>query len=279
VVLAVFILFDLSAFNWVEVNNNAVTKAGDQYEQMISLGAPARFIKAQPGLHRVRVNLDPEPNIGDIYGVQSVWGGGATTLTSYAKLGLQDNLLNVRYSIRSAAAPDPNPVYRDARWKVYKNPNAFPRAWFVHKSVVESSSDAAFRRLADPAIDLHTTAILDAPLRTALDGTAGTEESVRFRSYEADRMAIDIDSGKPALLVLSEMYYPGWRATVNGKPAEILKVDGALRGILVPAGPGRVDLEYAPFSFYAGAAVSLVTFGAVLAGLVVELKRPGRQPL
>ena len=67
-----------------------------------------------------------------------------------------------------------------------------------------------------------------------------------------------------ALLVLSEVYYPGWRATVNGRAAEIRKTDGGLRGIEVPRGPSRVVLKYVPVSFYAGAALSALTVGGVL---------------
>ncbi len=79
---------------------------------------------------------------------------------------------------------------------------------------------------------------------------------------------MDVNASSAGMLVLSEMYYPGWKATVNGKQSEIYPVDGALRGIEVSAGPNRVELEYAPFSFRAGAALSLLTLAGVLAGWV-----------
>jgi hypothetical protein len=250
----------------------ATSNAADRLNQMISLRGPAEFIKARPGLHRVRVSAAPEPNIGDVYGIESVWGGGPAMLTAYSQLGARDDLFNVRYSIKPASTPDPDPVYRDGSWKVYENLHAYPRGWVVHKSEVEPSHDAVFHRMDQPGIDLHEIALLETRLPKPLAPAAGPKEQVEFRSYEADRMAMDVNAASAGMLVLSEMYYPGWKATVNGKVARIYQVDGALRGIALSAGANRVELNYAPFSFRAGAALSLLTLACVLAGWVYSRK-------
>ena len=70
--------------------------------------------------------------------------------------------------------------------------------------------------------------------------------------------------GGRSLLVLSELYYPGWTASVNGKTQRIWKVDGALRGIVVPQGDSQVSLHYRPVSLYIGAALSVIAFGTVV---------------
>ena len=62
------------------------------------------------------------------------------------------------------------------------------------------------------------------------------------------------------LLVLSEMHYPGWTATVNGKPAHIYKVNSVLRGVLVSPGPNRVVMRYEPASVRVGAILSALAF-------------------
>jgi hypothetical protein len=278
--LVAFVLFDLSAFNWVEYDKASPSHPNAEMEQMISLRGPANFIKSRPGLHRVRVAVENQPNAGDVYGIQTVWGGGATVLTNYSKLGVRDDLMNVGYYIRPASTPDPNPLYQDGRWKVYEYKPGFPRAWFVHKVVVAPSSDAVFRELSDPAINLHDTAVLDAPLPhgldATLDGQPGGAESIIFRSYEADRMSMDVKTDKAGLMVLSEIYYPGWRARVNGKLAAIYQVDGALRGIPAPQGSSRIELEYVPVSFYLGGSITLFTVICVLAGLVLSWKEGRR---
>jgi uncharacterized membrane protein YfhO len=88
--------------------------------------------------------------------------------------------------------------------------------------------------------------------------TKAAEQAV-ISSYDPQGIELKVQAAARALLVLSEMYYPGWEAEVDGSPATIHKVDGAFRGILVPAGNSRIVLRYAPCSFTAGAALSLLT--------------------
>jgi hypothetical protein len=88
--------------------------------------------------------------------------------------------------------------------------------------------------------------------------TEAAEQAV-ISSYDPHGIELKVQAAARALLVLSEMYYPGWEAEVDGSPATIHKVDGALRGILVPAGNSRIVLRYAPRSFAAGTALSLLT--------------------
>jgi hypothetical protein len=273
VLLAAFILFDLSAFQWLEADKAAPNKPAALLDQMISLKGAAGFLKARPELGRVKVEVSPEPNIGDAYGVYGHWGGGGSLLTSYASLRFHENLLNVRYVVKPATAADPEPLYQDEHWKVYENPAAYPRAWVVHEVAVEESQEAIFARLADPAMDLRQVALLEAPLPQALQESFGATEHARFRAYEADRIVVEVTAQSTGLLVLSEMHYPGWRATLNGQPAEIYRVNGGLRGIVVPRGESSITLEYAPFSVYAGGAITLLTFLGVLSGWVLSRRK------
>lgn len=265
VIVACLILFDLASFSWLAADKTQLDRTHGELEQMVSLGPPSKFIKAQPGLYRTRVAVPGEPNIGDIYSVQTVWGGGATLLTEFAQLWSKDDLLNVRYLIKPASTPDPGAVYQDAHWKVYLNPNAYPRAWVVHKTIVERSYDAG--------VDLHQEATVEAPLPQTLEPTESPSDSVQFRSYEADRMLMDVNSSGGGMLVLSEKYYPGWRATVNGNPAKIFRVDGAFRGILVPRGQSSVKLHFVPLIVYVGGALSILAFLVVFAVAFVAWRR------
>jgi uncharacterized membrane protein YfhO len=78
---------------------------------------------------------------------------------------------------------------------------------------------------------------------------------------------------------LSEFYYPGWSATVNGKEESIHRVDGFLRGIAIPPGESRVVVEYAPRSVYGGAVLSLAAFLAVGIAFVLYKRRQARAAL
>ena len=269
VLLVAFILFDLTAFHWAEINRAAPNNPDDLLRQIISLRGVADFLRTQPELGRVRVAVSPEPNIGDVYGVQSAWGGGGTLLTSYSRLRSHQDLLNVRYTVKPASVAEPAPIYQDDRWKVYENSNAFPRAWLVHKTIVEKSQEAVFRLIDDPAVNLRQVALLEAPPLQALQDTAATNEQTRFIAYETDHIALQATADSPGLMVMSEMYYPGWRATVNGKPTAVLRVDGGLRGIEVPRGQSRIELKYRPSILYLGGVLTLVTLGGVASALAL----------
>jgi hypothetical protein len=272
VLLAAFILFDLAAFNWVELDKASLAKNGfNQMDQIISMRGAAEFIRSQPGPHRVRVGFEPEVNLGDVYGIEGVWGGGAAVLTSYSKLGIHDDLLNVEYVIKPSSAPDPAPAWQDPQWKVYRAPKAFPRAWLVHQTVLAPSQDAAFDQIDKN--DLHTAAIVEAPLPVALQQGNAAVDFIRFRSWAPEQFTLDVTASSSALLVLSEMYYPGWIARVNGKPVPIHRVDGAFRGIVVSTGPNRVEFEYAPTSFRIGAWISGLTFIGFVAAWILVWRR------
>ena len=88
---------------------------------------------------------------------------------------------------------------------------------------------------------------------------------------------MDVNTAGTALLVVSEVFYPGWKATVNGQPAEIRKTDGALRGIVVPGGFSHVVMEYSPASFYTGIGLSLLTTACVMIAWILlwRRRRPG----
>ena len=257
--LAAFVLFDYGAFHWGDANKDDVAKAGDFYEETVSMRHAADFIRAQPGLHRYSTQEGEEPNLGDIYGLQGLWGGGATMVSDYSRLRPHEDLLNVQYRIRPASTADPGAIYHDALWKVYENPNAFPRAWVVHKTIAASSDKAAFALIDQGMPDLHQVAII-ATTDSALPGSAATNtDSLRFRSYEADRMALDVNTASEGIVVLSEVYYPGWQASVNGQDTPILKVDGGLRGIRVSGGVSRLELRYVPKMAWTGLIMTLLT--------------------
>ena len=85
-------------------------------------------------------------------------------------------------------------------------------------------------------------------------------------------LVLDVVTPSDGLLVLSEVYYPGWRATVDGQPTSIARVNYVLRGVSVPAGQHRVEIFYRPKTFTWGAVISWITL-AVLAAVSVWVWR------
>lgn len=95
-----------------------------------------------------------------------------------------------------------------------------------------------------------------------------------LHEYRAANPIVNVDAGGDGLLVLSEVYYPGWHATVNGSPAPVERVDGALRGIRVARGHSRVELTYRPVAQTVGLILTLLTFlGMACLWLVPHLRK------
>lgn len=267
VLIVALVLFDLSAFSSPAVNKiEAAGKGAVEFERLLGMRGAADFLKSRPGPFRVQVLAQPLPNMGDAFEVQTLLGAAVTMVKDYADFRGHANLLNARYIVRPASAPEPGAIYQDSAWKVYENPSAYPRAWIVHQTIVEPSPERLFERLDAPDVDPHRVALLAAALASDLEPPSGTaSEQATLTAYEANGMELYVHAESRGLLVLSEAFYPGWRASVNGRPVSIYKVDGALRGIVVPEGDSRVLLDYAPASVLAGGLLTMATLSAALA--------------
>ena len=85
---------------------------------------------------------------------------------------------------------------------------------------------------------------------------------VQITHYGSSDLTLQTQAGAPTYLVLSEIWYPGWRATVNGAPAEVVRVNGGLRAVAVPTGAATVEVWFAPNSWRYG-------LGAFVGGVVL----------
>jgi len=101
----------------------------------------------------------------------------------------------------------------------------------------------------------------------------------RVLDYETDRVEIEVENSQPGWLVLSDSYFPGWEARVNGRLAKIYRANYAVRAVAVGAGASRVVFVYRPGSYRWGRAISGMTLGLGLAALIAAgIKRRRRAP-
>jgi len=124
---------------------------------------------------------------------------------------------------------------------------------------------ALTRILADPELDLRRTALLAEPLPAGVAVEPDPEGSVEWLGREVDRYTLRVTTDRPALLVISENYFPAWRATVDGEPAPVLRADYTFRAVPVPAGTHEVRFEYRSEVLQASAVVSVGMLGLLLA--------------
>jgi hypothetical protein len=201
------------------------------------------------------------------------------------------DLLNLRYLIVPAAAPERDDlaplvaelpeIYADDHVRILENADAAPRAWLVHEAQQVAPGEA-LPLLADGAVDPRQTALLEAPPPSLSAPPDPATESVRVVHQEPDRIRVETAAAAPALLVLSDVWDPGWNATVDGAPAPIYLADHVMRAVPVPAGEHAVEMRYDPPSLRFGLAVTLLTIvlvAAISIGLLFRERRHRAQSM
>lgn len=133
--------------------------------------------------------------------------------------------------------------------------------------------------LQSPAFNPRLMAVVESeppiPLAPPTAQITMTPGQVRVARYEGERIDLDASVAMNSLLVLGEKYYRGWRATVDGKVAEIYPVNHVLRGIYLTPGMHKVEFVFDPTPFKIGKYLTLISFAvfAVFLGREVVLRR------
>ncbi|TNE89769.1 MAG: hypothetical protein EP330_10190 [Deltaproteobacteria bacterium] len=176
------------------------------------------------------------------------------------------DLLNVRYIVAAEPVGD-LPIAARAELVVHENLDTLPRAWFVGGWERFGSPSAAAAALADGSLDPRTSAsLLDGEPVSPSKPSAVGEVALVARSR--NRITVEKRGADAGLVVLSETWYPGWTATVDGEPARVFRANVMQRA--VPVGPGThtVELAYAPT--FAGRARLLTLLGGLaILGLLI----------
>lgn len=144
--------------------------------------------------------------------------------------------------------------------RVFENQTAMPRAWLVSQ-VVSAKPDEIRNAVRSSilnngrAFDPATTALVEEPF--SLDRSPVPHaSSAQIVNLASASMEVHTHTAAPAFLVLSDIYYPGWYASIDGRPTHLFRTNYVLRGVMVPAGGHVVRLEYRPSRLYWGMALT-----------------------
>ncbi len=177
-------------------------------------------------------------------------------------IDLSMDILNVRYSVgidRNLNAP-----------RFFENMDRFGNAWFVNK-VVETDSSTIKSIMESGEYDLLKTGLFE----EKVDFTSIEEEptsKIKCISYENDRLEYKISNSTDGFLILSEIYYPSWKAIVNKKETEVHLVDYCFRAIKLKKGENHVIVEYDSDTYNTGFIVSLITLLLSLVSIIILRK-------
>jgi hypothetical protein len=158
------------------------------------------------------------------------------------------------------------PVY-DKEVRIYQNQQAAPRALVLHRVEEIGDSKAALARLHQP-FEPRRQAVIEGKLpdavRSLIAASPETDgSSVRIASYDDNRVKLQATMEHPGLVVLTDNYFPGWKAKVDGKSAQIYATDYLFRGVVVGEGQHEIEFTYAPASFKVGLVIAVLSLLAL----------------
>jgi hypothetical protein len=247
------------------------------------------FLEQDPSFFRIEASAPAwQPDAALMYGLYDIGG-------IYNPLGLAPyqayrwavgerasplyNFLGVKYVLTGKGNPPGDErlvlVHTGRGVDVYLNATALPRALFVTEEQVVSAHEDAWRAIHAPSFDPSETVVLERRGTWASPRRSDDQEAsqIAFARYSLNNVRLTVRSPASGWLVLSDVYYPGWRAAVDGQPAPVLRANYTFRAVAVPAGEHTVEMTFAPWTWRAGLALSVTTWLVLAAGAVLRATR------
>ncbi len=259
------------------IRDRSTTDAYTRGDEMIE------FLRQQEGVFRVFPIDDPRnpttsaafmSNRYMVFDIESVGGYHPAKLSAYEEFlrafavsvqngGLElVNMLNARYIVSGVRLPDHPSLtavwvgddYEGNARAIYHNADAFPRAWVVgdYRMV---TGEPALIAMAEGGVDLRRSVLL--ATEPAVKPVPGDSAQVTIVRQEPKEMVLTVELDRPGIVVVSEAFYPDWKATVDGAPAEILRANHAFRAVALTAGRHEIVMRYDASLLRKGAAVSV----------------------
>jgi hypothetical protein len=263
--VALLSLIDL----WLEGSKFIQTTSFDRYfrkERVVD------FLRNQEGDYRVLSfpQTFTNQNYLALYDIPQVFGYHGNELKRYDEYSLRNWLQSARsnreyqqryrdflygrrfdlMSIGYLAAPaDINdykfqPVFSSGRVHINKNKLALPRARIVYNYEVILDPDSAVARVDQDDFDYRNSVVLDKEPNKTVPKDSAVYVTAEITNNEINRFDIIANTPNPGILVISDNYYPAWKATVDGDPAEILMADGNFMAVALEAGDHMVHIEF-----------------------------------
>lgn len=173
------------------------------------------------------------------------------------------NMLNTKYFIF--------PVNQQGQTAPIFNPYAYGNAWFVDKVQYVGNANEEIDGVGK--VDLKNTAIVDTKFKDALKGAteglrSDSASTIKLVSYAPNHLIYETLSPKDGVVVFSEIYYPGWQATIDGQPADIARANYILRAMNVPAGTHTIEMRFDPKSLHVTEGIAYTGLALMLIGII-----------
>jgi len=233
----------------------------------------ARYVRAQGEPARIYYDGKAIPyNIGDWYGLEAFNTYAASVPSSLWQFDLfsprMQDILGIRYYFGpTSQRTDLREVFESrSGQKIFENLKAFPRVWAVHSGLEVRDAVEARAMMSDPKFDVRHTVFEIGQNPPKLESCGG--DDVWMPRHQPNYVEIRAVMPCRGMVILTDTWFPGWSATVDGHAARIEKAYGAFRGVVVEAGEHSIEMRYRPWSVLVGAGMSAAA--AVIAMLAAR---------
>jgi len=267
VLATLLIIFDLFFFGMKFINIENPNK-------IFAKTNAVKFIENDKSLYRVlAINNTIPQHIASMNGIQLVEGDTGILLEYHKKfldiignrsflirdpLPLSNiyrpellDLLNTKYIVTTNKIENErfDLLYSNGAF-IYENRNFLPRAFVVHRAKVLINEDEIFTELKSDNFNPREYIIIEKQVPQKMLTNAGTLEEANVTYYSPNKIKVSVHLTDSGFLVLSEVWYPGWKAFDNGKEIEIYKTDYVLRSVYLEKGNHSVEFIYNPSHFF-----------------------------
>jgi hypothetical protein len=278
ILMMLLVVFELGNNTGSVITSRADANTMKYLDQIRGNNDVAAFLKRDAQYPRANVADDAfVENWGAFHGVEMM-GGSLASLTrnmQYVETWrLPTRLLwGAGYTITNKPSPEGQQVFIGPRgMRVYKHPGVFPRAWAIHELVQAPTPEAGRRMIQEQLPDFQHLGYMFAAPPPVEPCSAPDEVALTGRS--TDNVVIHARMSCTGMVVLSDVFFPGWHAEVDGHATPIYEVNEAMRGVIVPRGDHNITMRYRPASALAGGLLSLLgVTGAVLWGRLSAFRR------
>jgi hypothetical protein len=238
-------------------------------EPLLASDSLAKFLRAQSDLERIDVDRnDVAINFGDYQAIEEMSSHGGSMLTSVFQINFLTprarQLYGVNYYVaRKPSQPDQVELFTaPSGIKVFRNPNARPRVWSVHRILSVADYKGARELLSSDTFDMVTTSFVNGEPPQVQNCANGDRIELLMRTWFS--AVIRANMACVGMVVLNDNWYLGWRATVDGQPVQIYPAYMTVRGVVVSQGNHVIEMHYRPRSFYLGCILFAVGFAVTL---------------
>jgi hypothetical protein len=283
VLMLLLVLFELGNNMGSVVMSRADADKMKWLDQIRGASDVAAFLKRDAPFPRANVADDAfAENWGALHDVEMM-GGSFPSLTSNMQYvetwKLPTRLLwGAAYTLSAKPSPEGQLIFTGASGiRVYRHSGVFPRAWAIHE-LVEVPTPEAGRRMIEEQLPEFRRMAYTLSAAPKLEPCEAADE-VALTERSTDRVVIRASMSCRGLVVLSDVFFPGWHAEVDGHATPIYEVNAAMRGVVVPRGDHTLTMRYRPASALIGGLLSLIgVAGALSTVFGTRTARLARKP-